>query len=107
MWLDNKKKKRIKVPVLHVVDSQTHIPNAVFLKGESFRGVWDGFIEAWTSVYIGYPQALKTGTHSERIEFERDGHDAFELFDNFRCKKTTAGVNQPQQNMRTTSSTVN
>ena len=53
--------KRRQAPVLHIVDSQTHFQNAVFLKGESARDVWDAFIEAWSTVYVGYPKTLKTG----------------------------------------------
>lgn len=60
MWLDIHKKRKRKVPLLHIVDTQTHFQNAVFLKGESVRDVWDGFIEAWSSVYVGYPRVLKS-----------------------------------------------
>lgn len=58
MWLDVRRKR--KAPVLHIVDTHTHFQNAVFLKGESARDVWDAFVEAWTSVYIGYPRVVKT-----------------------------------------------
>lgn len=58
MWLDVGKRR--KAPILHIVDTQTHFQNAVFLKGESARDVWDAFIEAWSTVYVGYPQTLKS-----------------------------------------------
>jgi len=57
-WLDVGKK--LKAAVLHIVDTHTHFQNAVFLKGGSARDVWDAFIEAWSSVYVGYPTTLKT-----------------------------------------------
>lgn len=55
LWL-NIKGKRKKVPALHIVDIHTHFQNAIFLKSESSRHIWDGFVEAWASVYIGYPR---------------------------------------------------
>lgn len=58
MWLDVNRSR--KAPILHVIDTQTHFQNAVFLKGESARDVWDAFIEAWSTVYVGYPKTLKT-----------------------------------------------
>lgn len=58
LWLDIGKRR--KAPVLHIIDTQTHLQNAVFLKGESARDVWDAFIEAWSTVYVGYPKTLKS-----------------------------------------------
>lgn len=59
MWLDTGNGKR-KSPILHIIDSDTHFQNAVFLKGESARDIWDAFTEAWSTVYIGYPTTIKT-----------------------------------------------
>lgn len=53
MWLKGN-------PILHIVDTQTRFQNAILLKGESARDVWDAFIEAWASVYIGYPNRIRS-----------------------------------------------
>lgn len=58
LWLDTGSKK--KAPVLHSVDMRAHFQNAIFLKGESARNVWDAFVEAWATVYTGYPQSIKS-----------------------------------------------
>lgn len=46
-------------PLLHIVNTQTRFQNAVLLKGESAKDVWDAFIEGWASVYIGYPNRIR------------------------------------------------
>lgn len=38
--------------LVHVLDTQTRFQNAVLLKEESARDVWDAFVEAWASFYI-------------------------------------------------------
>ena len=53
VWLDGR-------PALHAVDVGTHYQNAVFLKGESVQHVWEALIECWASVYIGFPNKLRT-----------------------------------------------
>lgn len=40
-------------PLLHVVDTQKRFQNAVLLKGQPAHFVWNAFVEAWASVYIG------------------------------------------------------
>ena len=52
MWIDGK-------AILHVVDAQTNYQNAVLLKGQSTEQVWDAFVEAWSTVYVGYPNKIK------------------------------------------------
>lgn len=41
------------------MDTQTRFQNAVLLKGESAKDMWDAFIEGWASVYIGYPSRIR------------------------------------------------
>lgn len=52
--------KSKKAPVVHILDTQTHLQNAVFLKGDSVRDVYDVFMDARTSTYIGYTQVVRT-----------------------------------------------
>lgn len=58
MWLDVKANR--KDPLPHKVDTQTHFRNAVILKGEPARDVWDAFIKAWTTLYVFYFSTIKT-----------------------------------------------
>lgn len=58
MWLNIKKKKCKKLPVLHIVYTHTHFQDSIFLKGESARDLSDRFIKASSSVYVGYPKIL-------------------------------------------------
>lgn len=52
VWLDGN-------PAIHVVDTHTHYQNAVLLQGKSASAVWDTFVEAWASVYVGYPNRMR------------------------------------------------
>lgn len=58
-WLSIKEKTKT-VHVLHIVDTNSYFQNAIFSKGQSSRHIWDAPVEAWSSVYIGYPRILKT-----------------------------------------------
>jgi len=58
MYIDISKQR--KAPILHVVDTQTHFQNAIFLKSESAKDVWAAFIETWASTYTGYPRKMRT-----------------------------------------------
>ena len=53
VWLDGR-------PAFHAVDVGTHYQNAVFLRGESVQHVWDALVECWASVYVGFPNKLRT-----------------------------------------------
>ena len=52
--------------VLHVVDTATRFSAATFLKeyGQSVEGIWLAFIEAWCTIYTGYPNRLRTDAGS-------------------------------------------
>lgn len=56
--------KTRKAPVLHIIDTQMRFQNAILLKGQSACHVWDAFIEAWSTVYIGYPNTLRVDHRS-------------------------------------------
>jgi hypothetical protein len=49
-----------RLPVLHVVDTQTHFTSATFLYGESVEAVWYAFLECWVTLYPGYPDKMRT-----------------------------------------------
>ena len=49
-----------RLPVLHVVDTQTHFSSATFLYGESVEAVWYAFLECWVTLYPGYPDKMRT-----------------------------------------------
>jgi hypothetical protein len=49
-----------RLPVLHVVDTQTHFSSAVFLYGETVEEVWYAFLECWVTLYPGYPDKIRT-----------------------------------------------
>ena len=52
--------------VLHVVDAATRFYAASFLKdyGQSVEGIWLALIEAWCTIYTGYPNRLRTDAGS-------------------------------------------
>lgn len=52
MWLDKK-------AALHVVDIDTHLNSAVFLKGRTVEQVWEAFNSFWTNLYTGHPQKIR------------------------------------------------
>lgn len=54
-----------KVPVLHVVDTQTHFRNAIFLHSQSTKAVWSAFLECWATLYIGHPDRMKVDQGSQ------------------------------------------
>lgn len=47
-------------PLLHIVDTHKRFENAVLLKEESTRDAWDAFVETWASVYIHYPNRIRS-----------------------------------------------
>lgn len=48
-----------RTPILHIVDTHTHYQNAIPLKGESAADVWEAFVEAWASMYAGFPSKIR------------------------------------------------
>jgi hypothetical protein len=47
--------------ILHIFDTATRFSGAIFLNnGQSVEGVWTAFMEAWCSLYTGYPTRLRT-----------------------------------------------
>jgi hypothetical protein len=49
-----------RLPVLHVVDTQTHFSSATFLYGESVEAVWYAFLECWVTLYPVHPYKMRT-----------------------------------------------
>lgn len=45
--------------ILHVVDCRTHFSSAVFLRSQCVEGVWAAFLDAWATMYVGYPSRLR------------------------------------------------
>lgn len=58
MWLQVGCRKK-RAPKLHTMDVDTRFQNAIFLKGNQDRDIWDLITEAWMTVYTGYPHTLK------------------------------------------------
>lgn len=54
-----------KIPVLHVVDTQTHFSSAVFLHSQSTEAVWHAFLECWATLYTGYPDKMRVDQGSQ------------------------------------------
>lgn len=56
--------------VLHVTDTATHYSAATFLDsagasyGQFVEGIWEAFLNTWCTMYIGYPNRLRTGQGS-------------------------------------------
>lgn len=48
-----------KNPVLHVVDTHTGYQNVILPKSLSASEIWDAFLEAWVTVYVGYPNRIR------------------------------------------------
>ncbi|CDF34787.1 unnamed protein product [Chondrus crispus] len=46
-------------PILHVVDTHTGYQNVALPKSLSARHVWDAFLEAWVTVYVGIPNRIR------------------------------------------------
>lgn len=57
LWLDVRWK--LKAPILHVINYDTHFQIAIFLNCQSWRDVWNAFMGCWSSVYVGYPRIIK------------------------------------------------
>jgi hypothetical protein len=49
-----------KQAALRVVDTQTHFSSALFLRGETVEMVWYAFLECWATLYLGYPDKIRT-----------------------------------------------
>lgn len=47
-------------PVLHVVDTATHLQAASFLSGEDSASVWNAFVRCWSRLYVGDPEEILT-----------------------------------------------
>lgn len=47
-------------PLLHVVDAETHYSAEKFLNGESTKDAGESLLDCWVSVYIGFPDIIKT-----------------------------------------------
>lgn len=47
-------------PVLHVVDTHTGYQNVALPKSMSAEHVWEAFLETWVTVYVGYPNRIRT-----------------------------------------------
>lgn len=54
-----------RVPVIDVVDLQTHFSSATFLKVQTTDDVWNAFITCWVSVYIGFPDRIRVDNGSQ------------------------------------------
>jgi hypothetical protein len=52
MWLDGQ-------ATLHIVDTRTHFSSAAILKRQTVEGVWYAFLDAWATLYLGYPDTFK------------------------------------------------
>ena len=53
MYLDGK-------PVLSITDVVTNYSAAGFLAAENAQAVWDTFLYAWVTTYVGYPDDILT-----------------------------------------------
>lgn len=53
MWLENK-------PLLHVVWTHTHFGNETWVQSKSARDIWLAFLECWSTVYVGYPNKIRS-----------------------------------------------
>jgi hypothetical protein len=67
MWLDGQ-------ATLHIVDTRTHCSSAAIIKRQTVEGVWYEVLEAWATLYLGYPDTFKL--------------DQGSVFTSPRCKKT-------------------
>lgn len=47
-------------PVLHIVDVGTNFAAARFLTAEDAQTVWNTFLYAWVTMYLGYPEHMLT-----------------------------------------------
>lgn len=52
MWMEGR-------AIMNIVDALTYYQNAVLLKRQSTGDVWDAFVEAWSSVNVGYPNKIR------------------------------------------------
>lgn len=73
MWLDG-------LRTLHVVDTDTRLLGATFLRSKSVEGIWDAFLECWCNLYLGY---------STRMRVNKDSAIAS---NNFRVLKRDSGI---------------
>jgi hypothetical protein len=77
------------VPLLHAVDLTTGFGAAQWLQGATVEEVWGTFLECWATVYIGYPNIMRTDagfifvsqkwkrfTDLSKIKLEQTGVDA-------------------------------
>jgi hypothetical protein len=52
MWLDGQ-------ATLHIADTRTLFSSAAILKRQNAEGVWHAFLNAWATLYLGYPYTFK------------------------------------------------
>jgi hypothetical protein len=52
MWLDGQ-------ATLHIVDTRTYFSSAAILKRQTVEGAWYAFLDAWATLYLGYPDTFK------------------------------------------------
>lgn len=45
-------------PALHIVDQGTRFNAATFVDGESSSTIWNAFLRAWASLYVGMPTSM-------------------------------------------------
>jgi hypothetical protein len=43
-----------------IVDAGTTFMSALFLPAASSKAVWDAFLQCWTTIYTGFPDAILT-----------------------------------------------
>ena len=53
MWIDGN-------PVLHVIDAGTNFSAARFFPAEDAKTIWNTFLYAWVTMYLGYPDKIVT-----------------------------------------------
>lgn len=52
-WIDNN-------PVLHIVDTHTGYQIVALPKSLSAKHIWDAFLEAWVTTYVGIPNRIRS-----------------------------------------------
>lgn len=57
VWLEGR-------PVLHLVDTHTHLQGAAMLRSKNADYIWSAFMEYWVSLHLGYPHLVRVGHES-------------------------------------------
>lgn len=58
------KDNNVSFPILHIVDTATHLQDATFLTGEDSVSVWAAFCMCWSRLYVGDPEEILTDAGS-------------------------------------------